>query len=262
MIVLKIIGWIILAVLALILFVLCIKVKISAEYSDENTFVALKWLFLTIPLYPKEKKEKKEEKEEKPEEKPNEKTDEKTEEESEEKEEDSEDSEETSVAEVPEKPEKKKESLLHILYRTNGIDGLLLIIGRVFSYLGTFIGDFLKSLVIEEFYLDARCSKKDAAETAIYYGKVCSSAFPMLGAIASKCKLKKYDINIYPDFLAPRSSASFAITFHLYPIYVIAISVVFLCRLIFKVVLRLIGKIFLSGKKDKTENKNTKIKEK
>lgn len=250
MIVLKIIGWIILAVLALILFVLCIKVKISAEYSDENTFVALKWLFLTIPLYPKEKKEKKEEKEEKPEEKP------------EEKEEDSEDSEETSVAEVPEKPEKKKESLLHILYRTNGIDGLLLIIGRVFSYLGTFIGDFLKSLVIEEFYLDARCSKKDAAETAIYYGKVCSSAFPMLGAIASKCKLKKYDINIYPDFLAPRSSASFAITFHLYPIYVIAISVVFLCRLIFKVVLRLIGKIFLSGKKDKTENKNTKIKEK
>ena len=58
MIVLKIIGWILLAVFALIILALCIKVHINVEYSNENTSAYIKWLFLKIPLYPTKKKEK------------------------------------------------------------------------------------------------------------------------------------------------------------------------------------------------------------
>ena len=52
LIVLKIIGWIILAVIALIVLVLCIKVRIFAEYSEIDTRVRIQWLFLKIPLFP------------------------------------------------------------------------------------------------------------------------------------------------------------------------------------------------------------------
>ena len=57
--VLKIIGWILLAILALIIFALCVKVRFRIEYSSENTSALLKWLFLKIKLYPRKPKEKK-----------------------------------------------------------------------------------------------------------------------------------------------------------------------------------------------------------
>lgn len=241
MIVLKIIGWILLSILALIIVALCIRVKIDAEYSDDNTFVMLQWLFLKIPLFPKEKKVK----EEKPEEEKSE-----------------EDEPEEEKEEEPKKTKSKNESLLHMLYRTHGIDGLMLIVKRLFSYLGSFLGDLCKSLVVEELYIDVRCTKSDAAETAIYYGEVCAGLFPMLGALVSKYKIRKYDVNVYPDFLAKFSSASFAVKFHLYPIYVIWIVILLLCRLIFKIALRMLAKIFLSSRNTKTEKQNINTNEK
>ena len=63
MIVLKIIGWVLLGILALIVLALCVKLQITAEYSEENTHVMLQWLFLKIPLYPKKPKPPKPEKE-------------------------------------------------------------------------------------------------------------------------------------------------------------------------------------------------------
>lgn len=272
MIVLKIIGWIILAIIALIVFVLCIKVRIFAEYSEIDTRVRIQWLFLKIPLFPSEKKndgkKKKKEKNEKtktdniPENAP---ADDLTETSSEEPATqlpaDETLSEETPCAQASAETEgtpapKQKNNLLKTLYDAHGIDGLLLIVQRTFSYIGTFFGDLAKSLVIDELYLDVRCTKKDAASTAIYYGEVCSALFPMLGAMVSKYKVKKYDINVYPDYLARQSSASFAVSMHLYPIYLIGITLLFGCRMLFKVLLRLIVKIFLPKKKEKAENSN------
>ena len=239
MIVLKIIGWVLLGILALIVLALCIKVKITAEYSDDNTNAQLQWLFLKIPLYPKEKKPKKAE---------------------EEPEEEAEEEEEEAPAE--EKPAGKKESTLHMLYRTHGVDGLLELTRKLCSYLGSFLGDLFRSLVIEELYVDVRCAKQDAAETALYYGEVCSVLFPALGALASKCRMKKYDVNVYPDFLAKFSNAQFFVKFHLYPIYVVGITLVLLGRLIFKLLLGMLVKIFLSNKKKGTEKQNINKKEK
>lgn len=238
MIVLKIIGWVLLGILALIVLALCVKVKISAEYSDDNTNAQLQWLFLKIPLYPKQKKPKKAEEE--PEEEAGE--------------------EEEPPAE--EKPAGKKEGMLHMLYRTHGVDGLLELTRKLCSYLGTFLGGLFKSLVVEELYVDVRCHKADAAETALYYGEVCSVLFPMLGSLAAKCKIKKYDINVYPDYLARFSNAQFFVKFHLYPIYVVGITLALLGRLIFKLLLGMLVKIFLSNKKKGTEKQNINKKEK
>ncbi len=272
MIVLKIIGWIILGIIALIALVLCVKVRIFAEYSEIDTRVRIQWLFLKIPLFPAEKKEggkknKKEKNVKSKAESIHEETvaDEATETPSTESAEttpmDEALTEETppeeASAETGEAPASKpKNNLLKTLYDAHGVDGLLLIVKRTFGYVGTYFGDLAKSLVIDELYLDVRCTKKDAASTAIYYGEVCSALFPMLGAMVSKYKVKKYDINVYPDYLARQSSASFAVSMHLYPFYLVGVSVLFGCRMLFKVLLRLIVKIFLPKKKENAENSN------
>ena len=238
MIVLKIIGWTLLGILALIVLALCIRLLIEVEYSDDDTHVTLRWLFLKVPLYPAAPKapKKKAPKEEEPpkEEKPEE--------------------------EKPAQTE-KKEGLLHILYRTHGVDGLLELARKTVSYLNSFFGGLIRAAVIEELYLDVGCTKGDAAATAIYYGEVCSALFPLLGALASKCKIKKYDVNVYPDYLARFSRASFFVKFHVYPIYVTGITLLLVFRLVFRVLLGMLVKVFLP-KKDKNAEKENITKEK
>lgn len=258
MIVLKIIGYVLLGILALIILVLSVKVRIFAEYSDVDTNVRIKWLFLNIPLYPSKKdasdKKKKDSGKEtehippeelSPEEGPVEELAPVTE--------------DTPGEEVQQK--KKGDSFLKTLYSAHGIDGLILIVRRLFRYLGTFFGDLLSSLVVDELYIDVMCNRKDAASTAIYYGEVCSALFPMLGALVTKYKVRKYDINVYPDYLARHSSASFAVSMHLYPIYVIAISISLVVKLLFKVILKLLIKCFLPSKSKGNENIETEKEE-
>ena len=122
------------------------------------------------------------------------------------------------------------------------------------------MGKLMHSLVIEELYIDVMCNKNDAASTAIYYGEVCAALFPMLGALISKYKVRKYDINVYPDYLAKHSSASFVVSMHLYPIYVIGISLSFGVKLIFKVLLNSIIKLVRYSKNSTNPTNNTEQK--
>ena len=268
MIVLKIIGWIILAVFVLIILALCIKVHINVEYSNENTSAYIKWLFLKIPLYPTKKKEKTVAQ-------PTEQT--ATEEavpltdelsqadialqtaDGAQAADASQTADATTVADVAQtvasaKP--KKESLLHLIYRSNGIDGLVLILKRLFSYLGTFTGNALNGVVFEELYIDVSCTKGDAASTAIYYGEVCATVFPILGALVSKYKIKKYDFNIYPDYIARFSNASFIANMYIIPIYFIGIVLALVFKLLFGVLGRMAVKIFLTMKNDSAGKSN------
>ncbi len=258
MIVLKIIGIVILSIFALIILALCVKVRIFAEYSEIDTKVYLQWLFIKIPLYPTEKKEKKpvagnEKKDTHTEESPsdaNAAEDVAVGDDADESADNSNDGDQKESQETAAKP---KSTLLRDIYDSHGIDGLMLVVKRVFGYIGTYVGKLMKSLVIDELYIDVKCTKNDAAETAIYYGEVCSAIFPMLGALVTKYKVRKYDINVYPDFLARHSSASFAVNLHLYPIYLIGITVGLVFRLIFKVLIGFIVKLIKYMK-----NKNVK----
>ena len=241
MIVLKIIGWVLLSVLALIVLALCVRVRIRLEYSKENTSVLLKWLFLKFKLYPAAKKEKKP-KEKKPEpEKPQE---------------------EKEKEKKEEKP-KSKNNLLKTLYEAEGVDGLILLLQRLVGYTKTFFANGLKGMVIDELFLEICCAKGDAAETAIYYGEVSAAVFPLLGALASKYRLKKYDVNVYPDYLARFSDVSFVTAVHLTPMYLICITVAYAFKLLFGVAGQVAVKIYGASKKKKSDrNDNTNSKEK
>lgn len=254
MIVLKIIGWIILAIIAVIILALCIKVHINIEYSNENTSAYIKWLFVKVPLYPAKKKAKTvpEKAVQTVAEEAVPLTDEQSDAAQAQQPADSTQAAATQAA--PAQP--KKESLIHLIYRSNGVDGLIIILKRIFSYLGTFTGNALNGVVFEELYIDVSCTKGDAAATAIYYGEVCATVFPILGALVSKYKIRKYDFNIYPDYIARFSNASFIANIYIIPIYFTGIVLALVIKLLFKVLGRMAVKIFLTMKNDSAGKSN------
>ncbi len=267
MIVLKIIGFVLLGILALVIVALSIKVRIFIEYSEVDTNVKIQWLLLKIPVYPLNKNSASKKNNEKavssesasvPETVQEIALSDEAAEQSENTQMPQDDvaSSDTVAAEEQNAKPKQKNNILRTLYDAHGVDGLMLLVHRVFSYIGTFFGDLMHSLVIDELYLDVMCTRNDAASTAIYYGEVCSALFPMLGALVTKYKVRKYDINVYPDFLAKTSSASFAVSMHLYPIYTVGITFSLVFKMLFKVLLRLIVKCFLPLKKNVAENNN------
>lgn len=246
-------------IIAVVTAALCVKAVVSAEYSDEKTEVFLKWLFLKIPLYPSKKKKASAESAGNADEQPPDTENAEAAENAEATENSSENAssvsgESSSAEQTSPKKKKRDVSLLKLLYETEGIDGLIEILKRVFSYLGTFFGGLFRACIVEKFDLDIRCAKKDAAKTAIYYGEVSSVLFPMLGALASACTLKNYNINVYPDYLARYGEASFRIRFHVVPIRLLGIALALVIKLVFKV---LLGPLIRISKTTKTNSVNT-----
>lgn len=173
----------------IIFFVLVFSVKISVELIHEKDFsVTLKILFLKIPLVPaKEKKKTKKEKKPK-QEKPKE---------------------EKPKEEKPKEKGPKKENFVTKFYNNQGFDGTMMFLQDVLGVLNTFMGDiFRRSFVIERLFLTMRVSKGDAAETAIAYGKTCTAVFPAVAHICATMKVRKYDIDISPDYLANKSTSA------------------------------------------------------
>ena len=48
--------------------------------------------------------------------------------------------------------------------------------------------------------LQVQVGKKDAAETALVYGKACSVVYPAVGTIAGLTRCRKYAVEVFPDF--------------------------------------------------------------
>ena len=289
MIVLKIIGWILLSVLALIIVALCIRVGVEVEYSSEQTAVSLRYLFLNLPLYPTQKKEGKVKKSKKKNEAapaasdtPPEQTQQPEAAAAETAEspaaENAHGNDEASATETtpadgtpegepadtaaPAPAAKKKDSLLKTLYEAEGIDGLITIVKKVVSYTKTFFGGAVRGVVVDQLWLEVCCTRSDAASTAIYYGEVCGILFPLLGGLASRCRIKKYDVNIYPDYLARFSSASFFVRFHITPIWYIGITLAYGMKMLFGVLVGMLVKLFLPKKEKEKQEIQIKSKEK
>ena len=91
----------------------------------------------------------------------------------------------------------------------------------------------------------------DAAETAMQYGRICQMVFPAMSFICSNLTVKKYDVEIEPDFLGLKNSAQFATSIHIRPIFFVNAVIVLAVRLLFNVVLK-----FLKGIKNNSDNQN------
>lgn len=233
-----------------------LKVTVIVDYA-EKTVVKLRYLFITIPIVDtsKEKKGKKPKKEKKPkEDKNSKKTAEAT------AEADGELSEDVAVEEPQaepvkektkkEKPQKQGNSLIKQLYLDHGYDGLEKMLRDLGSSLGGFFGKLYKTFTIDELYIKMVTVGGDAADTAIKHGRLCAWLYPVLGKLISTCKVKKYDFDISPDFLAPKSTASAFVRFHIRPIKITNAAVVLALQLAFKILFKI---LFSKKKSDKSK---------
>ena len=249
----------------ILFFVLVFSVPVSVilDYA-EKTVVAVKWLFIKIPVVdtskPKKEKKKKDKKGKKDKDK---KEDEKPEEEPETESVQDEQGEQPDSDTEPEKKEeegkKKKEkkpgnSLIKQLYIDEGYDGIERMLLNVGNALGSFFGKLIKTFTIDEFYLNMSVTGSDAADTAIKYGKLSSWLFPVLGKLASTCKMKKYDIEVNPDFLGKKNEASLYARIHVVPIHITNAAVVLAVTLAFKVLFKI---LFANQKSKKSRKVNS-----
>ncbi len=216
--------YILVGIIAFFILILSINIRLFIDYEEVLT-VGAQWLFLKIKLFPLKKKEKKAKKEEKPkEEKPKE--------------------------EKPkeEKAKVKKRSPLLVFYDNVGVDGVLEILGKVMNALGGMFGTILRHVIIRGLYLEMMITSGDAASTAIKYGKTCEKAFPAMGYICSKMKVKKYDMEIYPDFLAPKDKVEYHVHISFRPLFAVHAVIILVVKLIFRVLIK-----FLRNSKPKVD---------
>lgn len=224
--------YIILGIIALIVILFSIKVSVTAEYADSFS-LDVQWLFIKAHIFPQteEQKAKKAAKKAKKEEKKKKKKPEK-----EKKEED--------------KPSEPKKNIFKEFYENQGFGATVELIQTAAAQLGGFMGSIYRAFVIENLKLLLKVSSgDDAAQNAIKYGKVCSAVYPSMGFICSNMKVKKYEVNVVPDFISQENKAQFALSLSVRPIKLTNAVVVLAFRLLFKVLLKL-----LKGSKKKNKS--------
>ena len=97
-----------------------------------------------------------------------------------------------------------------------------------------------EAFVFDELIISLRVSAGDSAETAIKYGKTCAAAFPAMGFIVNNLRVKKYDIEVVPDFINGINDARLHTIVSVRPIKLINALVIMLFELIVKVVAELL----------------------
>ena len=219
--------YIFLGIIAFFVLILSIRITVNGEFFNEFK-LNVKWLFLKIDILPAKKKDKPKKEKTPKEKKPK--------------------SEETTPAE--ETPSEKKENIFVKFYHNQGFEGVIELINNVSKSLGKLMHSFKKHIVLRELYLWMTVTGGcDAAETALEYGRVCQKVFPAMSFICTNLTVKKYDVEIQPDFLGSKNKAEFAFSVSVRPIFILNALIVLVFRLLIKVVLK-----FLMGIKDKSKN--------
>ena len=219
--------YILLGIIAFISLIFSIRITINAEFFDEFK-LNVKWLFLKIDILPAKKKDKPKK--------------EKTPKEKKEKPATEENTLETST--------EKKENIFVKFYNNQGFDGVIQLINNAGKALGKLMHSFKKHIVLRELYLWMTVTGgSDAAETALEYGRICQKVSPAMSFICTNLTVKKYDVEIEPDFLGSKNKAEFAFSVSVRPIFILNALIVLVFRLLIKVVLK-----FLMGIKDKSKN--------
>lgn len=258
----------------ILFFIIVLSVSLSAEIEyNEKITVSAKWLFLKIPVYdstkPKKKKEKKNNKDNK------DKTDAQTKTENEASADVNAETElkntnaeteanadtNTTVTDNKKKqPKKKKEKkpgngLFKQLYLDLGYDGIEKMLFALGNSLNSFFGKLYKTVTVDELYLEMLVTGGDSAATALSYGKLCARVYPVLGKLVSTCKVKKYNVNIYPDFLAKEKKAALYTKIHVTPLTVLNGGIVLAVQLFFKVLIKI---LFSNSKSKKSRQQPVK----
>ncbi len=215
--------YIFLGIIAFFVILLSVKFAVTVHY-EGDVALSIKWLFIKINILPKHEKKPKSKKTKK--EKPKK-----------EKEEEKPQKEDEKIKE----PKKKKGDNMFVrFYKNRGVDGVVQLLKDAVAALGGMFGRIGRAFTFEELYISLSVGGADSADTAIKYGEVCAGAFPAMGLFVNKAKVKKYSIDIVPDFIYNKTEARLHTQISFRPIKFINAVFVLVFELLFKVVLKLL----------------------
>jgi hypothetical protein len=214
--------YVVLGIIAFFVILLSIKFAVTVHY-EGDVAVSIKWLFIKINILPKQEKKPKKEKKKK------EKKKEKKEEEP--KKED----------ETVKEPKKKKGDNMFVrFYKNRGVSGVVQLLKDAASAVGGMFRRIGRAFLFEELYISLTVGAGDSAETAIKYGKVCSGAFPAMGLLVNSMRIRKYNLEINPDFIFGKTEARLHTKISFRPISFINAVIIVAFELLFKVVIKLL----------------------
>lgn len=208
--------YIIIGIIAFFIVLLSIKLVITVHYEDDVA-VSVGWLFLKFNILPKNEEKPKKEKKKKEKEEPPQNKD-----------------------ETIKEPKKKKDNMFVRFYNNRGVSGVVQLLKDAANALGGMFKRIGRAFLFEELFIALEVGASDSAETAIKYGKVCSAAFPAMGLIVSTMRVKKYSIDINPDFLYGKNVARLHTKISVRPIRLINAVLILAFELLFKVVIKLL----------------------
>lgn len=218
LIILKIILWILVAILIL----LCIPVLARFEYDGELK-VCVRVLFIPFRVYPKEEFENNKfvrffkrfaVKNKNP-------------------------LEPTDSANKPAK--EKEENSFSKLIGQHGFSGAVALLVDTARLAAGSFGKVLKNITVDRFDLDVAIADEDAAETALSYGKWCAVIYPASSLILRSVRRYKKNITVTPDFTAQQSTFKADVKIHLYPLAMAGIAVAFFAKMLFRQIKKIIS---------------------
>ena len=124
--------------------------------------------------------------------------------------------------------------------------GVIDLISATASVVNGMFKRIFKSVVINSLVIAMQVTGEDSAKTAMNYGEVCAAVFPAVGLMCSTIRVKRYKINITPDFIGSGNKAYFSAVISVIPIRIVNAAIIFLFQFLFKV----LAKLLLGGRKD------------
>lgn len=224
---------VLLIILAVILFfILLLSIKVGVlVHSEGGVEVTVKWLFIKIGILPRHEKKKKKKPKKKKKEKPKDET--------------------------VKEPKQKGDNIFLKFYHNNGVSGVVDLLERTAHAVGGMFRRVGRAFIFDELYISLKVGTGDSADTAIRYGKVCSAVYPAMGLMVDTMRVKKYSVEVKPDFIEGKNDAKLHTLVSFRPIALINALIVTGFALIFKV-----GIKFLKGLKAKDAPAHEGIKNK
>ena len=143
-------------------------------------------------------------------------------------------------------PKEKGDNIFVRFYKNNGVGGVVELLQRLVKELKGMFGRIARSFTINELFVSLLVGAGDSSETAIKYGKVCSAVFPAMGFITSNMRVKKYSLDVNPDFIEGKNKARLHTEIAVRPIKLINALIVSGVAMLFRIVIK-----FLKGSKAK-----------
>lgn len=91
----------------------------------------------------------------------------------------------------------------------------------------------LSHAIVDKLYFKLEIASQDAAQTAVDYGAACAVVYPALGTLTGLMRVRKYEVDIRPDFYAGETKGEFDFIFRVrfvFALFAIAAAIIRVVR--------------------------------